>query len=142
MGVIPFSLLAASGDIDTKPPTNAGSASADSAFIDQRKPDCPLAPRRHLFSRISPSKEPAKPKAFVNKPQNTLAEQPINLYLLTLRNFIHGIIRISVQKLSLISVSQSTKIKLVDIAYFNFTKHDYCTVAACCELYGFNYRII
>ena len=46
------------------------------------------------------------------------------------------------QKFTLISISQSTKIKLVDIAYFKFTEHDCCTAPACRELHGFNYRIV
>ena len=46
------------------------------------------------------------------------------------------------QKFSLISISQSTKIKLVDIAYFKFTEHNCCTAPICRELYEFNDRIV
>ena len=46
------------------------------------------------------------------------------------------------QKFSLISIPQSTKIKLVDIAYFKFTEHDCCTAPACRKLHGFNYSIV
>ena len=46
------------------------------------------------------------------------------------------------QKCSLIAVSQSTKIKLVDIACFKFTEYDCCTAPVCRDLDGFNYRIV
>lgn len=46
------------------------------------------------------------------------------------------------QKFSLISISQSTKIKLVDITYFKFTEHNCCTAPICRELYEFNDSIV
>jgi len=46
------------------------------------------------------------------------------------------------QKISIVSVSQSTKIKLVDIACFKFAEHECCTASVWRKLDGFNYRIV
>ena len=46
------------------------------------------------------------------------------------------------QKFSLIPISQSTKIKLVDIAYFKFTEHNCCTAPVWRKFDGFNYWIV
>ena len=43
------------------------------------------------------------------------------------------------QKISIVSVSQSTKIKLVDEACFKFAKNDCCTAPVWRKLDGFNY---
>ena len=46
------------------------------------------------------------------------------------------------QKFSLIPISKSTKIKLVDIACFKLTEHDCCTAPVYRKLPRFNYSIV